>query len=125
MRKNCAVIVANGADGVLLLLQGRLVGNKIEEAGLAATPRQPKAEPGAAQGEVMPVFRYNPRIESTDKAVWCLAGAERRYQGKRRFNDGFPCIVDELGISHTDDVLRAIGTAIWHEQFSTTDLIVH
>jgi hypothetical protein len=47
------------------------------------------------------------------------------YAGKRQFVDDFPYIIDELGISHTDAVRRAIGAAIFNELFSTKDLIVH
>lgn len=54
-----------------------------------------------------------------------MAEAERRYAGKRRFVDDCPYIIDELGISHTDAVLRAIGVAIFAERFSVTDLIVY
>ena len=44
-RKCCATIAEHGPEGVSVLLQGKLVGDVIEEAGIAAAPKTPK--PGA------------------------------------------------------------------------------
>jgi hypothetical protein len=46
-RKCCATIAEHGPDGVAVLLQGKLAGDVIEDAGIAATPRttRPPVEP--------------------------------------------------------------------------------
>lgn len=48
-RRAITTVMEHGADGVRLMLQGKLMGdNSIIEAGLAAQPREKKAEAEAA-----------------------------------------------------------------------------
>ena len=52
LRKAKATIAEHGADQVALILQGKLDGNAVMEAGLVAQPKTPKAgsAPGIDQG---------------------------------------------------------------------------
>jgi len=49
LRKVVATIREAGSDGVVCVLQGKLIGDQIEEAGLSAMPKTPK--PAAAIGQ--------------------------------------------------------------------------
>jgi len=50
IRRAIGVIREHGADGVTCIIQGRLVGERIDDAGLSAQPKaqEPKAKPSAA-----------------------------------------------------------------------------
>jgi hypothetical protein len=55
LRKAKATIAEHGADHVALILQGKLDGNAVMEAGLVAQPKTPKAgtAPGTDQGRAV------------------------------------------------------------------------
>jgi hypothetical protein len=46
LRRTIATIAERGVDGVAVLVQGRLVGERLDEAGIAAQPKNPKAAVG-------------------------------------------------------------------------------
>ena len=45
VRRCVTTINETGPDAVAVIVQGKLVGEVIEEAGIAATPKQPKLQP--------------------------------------------------------------------------------
>jgi hypothetical protein len=49
VRRACSMVAEDGPAAVGVLLQGKLVGNRIEDAGIAATPRQPNPAPAPTE----------------------------------------------------------------------------
>jgi hypothetical protein len=56
-------------------------------------------------------MEYATEIVSLDNALWILAEAERRYQGKAILDPDSLCplILDAADVPHTDEVLRSGG----------------
>jgi len=55
-------------------------------------------------------FVYSPRIESAAHADWCLREAELAYGGRVVKDEyGMLLVEDRNGLTHTDDVLRAVS----------------
>jgi hypothetical protein len=53
---------------------------------------------------------YDVPIKDADHALFCLREAQRRYAGKLITDDhGMYVVEDGDGITHTDDVLRALS----------------
>lgn len=56
-------------------------------------------------------FKYDRPIESPEHAIFCRREAARRYGGKviKEPYYGMLVVEDEIGLTHTDDVLRALS----------------
>lgn len=52
LRRACATVAAGDPAAVNLLLQGKLVGNRVEDAGIAATVRTANPPPTPAPAEL-------------------------------------------------------------------------
>jgi hypothetical protein len=61
-------------------------------------------------GGPYPRLRYEIPIDSDEQAEWCRREAARKYQGKVIEDDlGMYIVQDRSGLTHTDDVLRALS----------------
>jgi hypothetical protein len=85
MRRCVAVVTEAGADAVSVILQGKLVDDTVEDAGITATPRTPKpqAEAGEASQAPRPLRQAAPE-EAPPAAVKPQPAALSAEEKRRR-----------------------------------------